>query len=201
MADPSTDKVCKYCEKSRPIERFELQKKKSGNHCRRNRCMDCRYKQQHDNIVRAVKKWSKSEAGRKNARERMARVHATPQGMIAHRVRCRMRSIFKNRGRCKPDTSQRLMGCSWAELEKHIEAQFEPGMSWENSSEWHIDHKMPLASFNLEIVGEEKKACHFSNLQPMWAVDNWRKSDRLPDGTRGRHVIHDIPPTTDGTTT
>ena len=46
-------------------------------------------------------------------------------------------------------------------------------MSWENHGEWHIDHKKPLASAKTEE--ELKKLCHYTNLQPLWALDNIRK--------------------------
>lgn len=183
-------KTCGTCEINQPLARFELQKKKSGNHCRRNMCVDCRYKQQHSNIKRAVKKWSKSEAGRKNARERMARNRRIPKHLIAYRLRCRLGSIFRNQSACKAGTTQNLVGCSWEELERHIESHFTVGMSWENSSKWHIDHTIALSSFDLTDEEEQRKAFHFTNLRPMWAVDNWSKCDRLPDGTRGRDAPH-----------
>jgi hypothetical protein len=64
------------------------------------------------------------------------------------------------------------LGCSIRQLKKHLEAQFKPGMSWDNYGEWHIDHIKPLISFNLSDKKELKKACHYANLQPLWAKDN-----------------------------
>jgi hypothetical protein len=64
------------------------------------------------------------------------------------------------------------LGCSIAELRLHLESQFQPGMSWNNHGEWHIDHIRPLAKFNLACPLQLERACHFSNLQPLWAKDN-----------------------------
>ena len=71
----------------------------------------------------------------------------------------------------------KLIGCSREELKLHLEKQFKSGMKWENYNYngWHIDHIIPLStakSFE-EIV--EKKLMHFTNLQPLWRLDNQKK--------------------------
>ena len=76
------------------------------------------------------------------------------------------------------------MGCSVEELKKYLESKFYPHsetgeiMSWENYGEWHIDHRKPLKMFNLSKREELLKACHYTNLQPLWAKDNLIKGCR-----------------------
>lgn len=70
-----------------------------------------------------------------------------------------------------------MLGCDFKTAHKHIEKQFTEGMSWDNRSEWHIDHIIPLASAKTEE--ELAKLCHYTNLQPLWAEDNLRKGDKL----------------------
>jgi transcription termination factor Rho len=60
-------------------------------------------------------------------------------------------------------------------LVPYLESKFEHGMSWDNYGEWHIDHIVPISIFNLENPEELQKACHYTNLQPLWAEDNLRK--------------------------
>lgn len=95
----------------------------------------------------------------------------------------RLRSLLRNRmfyalkGKAKPDSAIRALGCTVEELRRHLEAQFQPGMTWENwrRDGWHIDHVRPLASFDLTDPEQFRAACHYANLQPLWAPDNLSK--------------------------
>ena len=71
------------------------------------------------------------------------------------------------------------MGCTTDELVAHLEKQFTPGMTWDNWAYrgWHIDHIRPCASFDLADPEQQRECFHYTNLQPLWAVDNMRKSD------------------------
>jgi len=72
-----------------------------------------------------------------------------------------------------------MLGCPMDEFIKHIEQQFQPGMSWENHGQWHIDHVLPCASFDLTDPEQQKTCFNFSNMQPLWAKDNISKGCRL----------------------
>ena len=72
----------------------------------------------------------------------------------------------------KPVSTFKWVGCSPEELKDHLESLFTEGMTWENYGEWHIDHIRPLCSFTAE---EWEQINHYSNLQPLWAEDNYAK--------------------------
>jgi hypothetical protein len=67
------------------------------------------------------------------------------------------------------------------ELMEHLEKQFTEGMSWDNYGLWHIDHKLPRAAFKYATPDDKgfKLLWDLSNLQPLWALDNWKKKDKI----------------------
>lgn len=68
------------------------------------------------------------------------------------------------------------------QLKEWLEKRFQPGMSWENYGKWHIDHKIPDASFDYKRVEDEQfvKCWSLENLQPLWALENIKKGKKLP---------------------
>lgn len=95
---------------------------------------------------------------------------------IQRRLRSRLYSALKNN--YKSGSAVKDLGCTVEQFKKHLESQFKDGMSWDNYGRWHIDHIKPLSSFNLKNKEELLKACHYSNLQPLWAKDNISKGNR-----------------------
>lgn len=67
------------------------------------------------------------------------------------------------------------------QLKQHLESKFRTGMTWDNWTidGWHIDHIKPLASFDLTDRKQLFEACNYTNLQPLWAIDNILKSDSV----------------------
>src|ERR1035437_1582369 len=77
----------------------------------------------------------------------------------------------------KSTATLKLCGCSADFLKSHIESQFNAGMSWDNYGirGWHIDHKIPVSFFDLSNTEDQKKCFHYTNMQPLWGVENIRK--------------------------
>jgi hypothetical protein len=75
--------------------------------------------------------------------------------------------------------TETLLGYSFEKLRAHLERQFTKGMTWESYGHagWHIDHILPLSSFNYETPDdpEFRAAWALSNLRPLWARENFSK--------------------------
>ena len=74
-----------------------------------------------------------------------------------------------------------VLGYTPEELKEHLEKQFTDGITWDNYGEWHIDHIIPISSFNFTTMyDKEFKQCwELSNLQPMWGPENIKKSNNI----------------------
>jgi len=103
-----------------------------------------------------------------------------PTAKIANNLRIRLNKALKDQLAGK-QVSATNCGCSMDFLIKYLEQRFELGMTWDNYGlyGWHIDHIQPCASFDLTKKSEQKKCCHYTNLQPMWAKKNIRKGNKV----------------------
>jgi hypothetical protein len=96
---------------------------------------------------------------------------------IASNLRARVSRAIKNS--FKHSTLSIYLGCTIEELKKHLESQFEPGMTWDNYGQWEIDHIYPLAKANLVDPMVFVEVCRYTNLQPLWKLDNKVKKDKV----------------------
>lgn len=73
-----------------------------------------------------------------------------------------------------------IVGYTRAKLIQRLESQFRNGMSWQNYGEWHIDHIVPINHFHFNSVDDAqfKECWALKNLQPLWASDNIKKSNK-----------------------
>jgi len=98
---------------------------------------------------------------------------------IAGAIRSRIYSQVKSLGHGKVDSTVKLLGCTIPELRKYLESQFKKGMTWANYGQgWHIDHIKPCAKFELHRAEEQYKCFHYTNLQPLWAKENYSKGSK-----------------------
>lgn len=115
-------------------------------------------------------KWAKEYQSRKKAED--------PKYKMAAILRSRLNKLLKSKK--KRGSAVTDLGCSVDFLVNYIESLFLPGMTWENHGVhgWHLDHIKPLSLFDLEDRDQLLIACHYTNLQPLWAKDNIVKSNK-----------------------
>jgi hypothetical protein len=92
----------------------------------------------------------------------------------------RSRLLLALRGINKSASSKELFGLIGKNLMDYLELMFYGNMTRENYGKvWHIDHIKPCSSFDLSKPEEQRKCFHYTNLQPLLAKDNLRKSNKI----------------------
>ncbi|MCK5127698.1 MAG: hypothetical protein KAR42_15680 [candidate division Zixibacteria bacterium] len=112
-----------------------------------------------------------------NRRSRERR-RTDPDFQAASSLRNMLGGVMRRIGATKSESSSKILGYSASDLRKHIESKFKPGMGWRNRSDWHIDHKKPIAIFLKEGITDPAIINALDNLQPLWAIDNLRKGSK-----------------------
>lgn len=91
-----------------------------------------------------------------------------------------MRSKIHKMIKGHPTSYKQLIGCDEVHLIKWLEFRFDDNMNWNNfGTYWQIDHVLPINKFNFANLNEQKICFHWTNLQPLNALENRQKSDKL----------------------
>lgn len=145
------------------------------------------YREANKNLVRAqrtkyyennkdqIKEYRSANRERFNEYHRRRR-STDPLFALIGRTRALIGQAFRKKGYTKKSRTCEILGCSYEEFKIHVESLFLEGMSWDNRDKWHIDHKIPVSWGTTE--DEVIALNHYTNLKPMWAVDNWAKSNK-----------------------
>ena len=184
-------KTCRKCKQDKPAEDFnktrteckECQKEYQKGWYQQNAEKKKEYDKAYYEQNREERK-EQQKAYRKQNRDKRRiykrNKHKTDLNFkLSQNLRTRVRAALN--GKSKSKNTLKLLGCSVDFFKKHIESQFEPGMSWENYGfdGWHVDHIVPCVSFDLSAPEQQQKCFNYTNLQPLWAKDNLSKNAKL----------------------
>lgn len=185
-------KICNKCKRELSVSQFHKRNNRSGGYT--YQCKECRstYRQGKYKDTKAEyylrykdrqKELQQLNKDKINARKR-EREKERRQTDIDYKIKRNLRSrIYKAIKRnSKSESTMILIGCSVEELKVYLSSMFIEGMSWDNYGKWHIDHIKPCASFDLSDSAQQKECFHYSNLQPLWAIENIKKSDQFLQG-------------------
>lgn len=198
---------CRKCEIEKPLDSFRRMKTNRDGialvckKCTNKQCRDLRHakrraanafirKEKENGLKRenfhSEEEWknhleSLKKAGVENFIKNKERkdVRKTPQWKRASSLRSSLRTLVRNLNPSKRIIE--IVGKNHEELKIYLESLFKPGMSWENYGKhgWHVDHILPCASFDLTSEEAVRRCFHFSNLQPLWSKENWKKGFKI----------------------
>ena len=192
------EKVNEYSKKWKQAHKKEIQQKDAEKYAKHKstetsvereiRLLKARerYLKNREQVLKQKKiAWQKRDKEKFKEKNRLRahkRYHSNPQVKLANVCRKRLALVLTS----KAEHTTALIGCSWSELQRHLESKFYPNpltgevMSWDNfgknHSKWQIDHIRPLSSFDLTDSDQLKNACNYKNLQPLWYEDHVEKT-------------------------
>lgn len=141
-------------------------------------------KRWHENnreYVAAYRKKKLQENRPIRALKQKARYASDPQFREKVKLLRRLDHALRGTSVRSPATAE-LLGCSQSFLRSHLEALFSDGMSWGNRGKgkvgWQVDHIVPCHNFDLTDEAQRRACFHYTNLRPLWSVDNLKKGVR-----------------------
>lgn len=164
-------RTCTKCGEHKGRDRFfKRAKARDGLYGWCKECF-CEYQKANRKRPEVLEKYRKYQREYERKRRASDQLYAESGRMMA-----RGRDAFRCAGAKKVKRTEEMLGCTWGHFVEHIESQFQPGMTWENRSEWHIDHTTPLS--HAETAKDLEQLAHYTNCKPMWASDNMSKGNR-----------------------
>lgn len=185
---------CSYCKTNKPIDCF------TKNNKILKKCVDCRLEFEQKNRCehnrrRSACKECDGSAFCEHNKQKIQCRQCSAYTFCEHNIKkthCRicapnghLRQVITTRIRQVEGEIPHWSSCIGIDLEsyrKYLSDKFTDGMSWDNYGEWHIDHIVPLAYREggvVPTIEETIRRLHYTNTQPLWAVDNYAKGNRL----------------------
>lgn len=175
---------CFSCKINKPSDDFHRNKRKVKGI--ESVCKECRrdiskndYKTRKETIKQKARSYyehNKETILKAQLKRQKERLKEDPRYALTRRLRNRLYYALKNKSWKKDTHFSDYIGCDQEFLVKHIENQFKDGMTWDNKGLWDIDHIIPLSSATTQE--EMYKLCHYTNLQPLWTIDNIKKGNK-----------------------
>ncbi len=184
-------KKCRVCGEEKLLTEFNYRK---DSKTYRTECKECRreYRKEYnkeyrknnkEKIAKIQKEYKKNNKEKINKYKR-DRHNNSPSFRLNSNISRGIHASLKSNNISKNGRHwESLVGYASQELRDHLEKLFLPGMTWENYSKygWHIDHIIAKSFFVFTSTDNvEFKYCwSLDNLQPLWAEDNWSKSNKI----------------------
>lgn len=176
--------TCQFCQQ--PIPFLKFKRSPQAIYCSRRCGMKSNAAEYVSDPIKSANRklirrrcYQKRQDNGKNLAEKRAYYKNSPQARIAKNLRTRLYQAVKNGGGKKYGSTAQLTGADWPALSNWLQSKFQRGMNWNNYGLWHVDHEQPCAAFDLTKPEEQRKCFHYTNLQPMWSLDNIKKGGRI----------------------
>jgi hypothetical protein len=138
-----------------------------------------KYREENRDQLRTYwREYKRTEKGKESRRDYVRNKRHTD---INYKILTNLRNRLKHaiNGNLHKEKTLKLLGCTIEQFRIYLEPKFTTGMSWSNYGEWHIDHIKPCSSYDISDPVQQAACFHYTNLQPLWAIDNLKKGDAI----------------------
>ena len=175
-------KRCSTCTEWKPLDQYTVKMSRNDGLC--DKCKSCwtQYRKDRADHDKEYRKNNRDKVNTWKRNERHRKLESPDEKFIQRQVKenlaRRLRLLLEGQ---KSQNTMDIIGCSVEELKKHLESTWSEGMSWDNYGVhgWHIDHRLPCASFDHSDELQINQCWNWTNLQAMWAEDNLKKGARI----------------------
>jgi hypothetical protein len=171
-------KTCRKCSELRLKEEFRKDCNTRDGITTICKSCDKLYREKNKDSINNYRIKYRLENREKINKRELDRKNNDPVYKLTSSIRCLIKNTFKRNKNnyTKSKRTEEILGCSIQEFIDHMSSKFTEGMTISNHGKWHIDHIIPisLAKTEEEVI----KLNHYTNLQPLWAEDNLRKSNK-----------------------
>jgi hypothetical protein len=159
-------KICSKCNIEKSLENFRVRKDRKCGY--RSDCKECEY-----NYSKLTRKEYFNNYQRQRRKEDL--LYKLTWNIRASISQSFSRSCNGKYKKSKP--TEKILGCTMDFFKEYISSQFKNGMSYDKINEIHLDHIIPISSAKSEE--EIIRLNHYTNFQPLWAEDNFKKGDKI----------------------
>lgn len=175
---------CNFCHSPIPFSRFLIMS--NVKYCSRKCYQKLLGEKRKNDPIRAAaykaikaKTYLKRQLNGKNRLEKREYLRNNIQARISKNLRTRLYLAVKRQGGKKCDLTMSLTGADWPTFSGWIQNRFQKGMTWDNYGLWHIDHEKACAHFDLTKTDQQRECFHYTNLQPLWGLENIKKGSKI----------------------
>ena len=171
VVDITKSKICGKCKKEKTLDLFYVAKTQGRI---RSECKECTLKAKKENYYK-----NREARNKQTTQYQKNKIKTHPSFRLERNMRSRLYHALRSQKADKSNRTFKLVGCKLDFLKGYLQAKFTEGMTWGNYGAWHVDHIQPCCSFDLTDEEEQKKCFHYTNLQPLWAIDNLKKGGKF----------------------
>jgi hypothetical protein len=165
------DRKCKKCLITKPLTEFSFRKDRNNYHYQCKECFKI-YNLNYQKEYYAINRNKIIKSKIIYAREKYSKCPKFRlKELIRNRIHGALQDLKNN------EITMKYLGCSISQFYDWIEFQFYDGMDW--NTKFHIDHTLPISSFDFESEEEIKKCFNWVNLRPLLPHKNLTKSNKI----------------------